>query len=51
LKDDDQDDRTEVTISKSKMGMYDKTEKYVTLKSKKESIDTLLTKAKDAMKD
>lgn len=33
------------------MGMYDKEEKYVTLKSKNETIDSLLTKAKKALKD
>lgn len=46
----DADDRTEVTISKMKMGMYDKTEEYVTLKSKTESVDVLIKKAKESLK-
>jgi hypothetical protein len=45
----DSDDRTEVTISKTRMGMYDKEEKFVTLKSKSEDLDTLIKKAKESL--
>ncbi len=46
----DEDNRNEVTISKSKMGMYDKNDSHITLKSKDEPIDSLIKKAKEVMK-
>ncbi len=42
---DDSDDRNEISIYKHKMGMYEKEEYTITLKSKDESIDSLLIKA------
>ncbi len=47
---DDGDERNEVTIYRHKTGMYDKEETTITLKSKSDSIDQLLKKASDAMK-
>mgnify|MGYP001586842604 CR=1 FL=1 len=46
----DQDNRNEVTIHKSKMGMYDNEDCNITLKSNNDSIDDLIKKAKEAMK-
>ena len=43
----EEDNRNEVTLYKHKTGMYDKQESTVTLKSKDESIDSLLKKAKE----
>ena len=42
---DDADNRNEVSIYKHKMGMYEKEEYTITLKSKDESIDSLIIKA------
>lgn len=47
----DHDERTEVTISKLKTGMCEKEERYVTLKSKDESIDSLIEKARKTLQD
>ena len=43
----DEDNRNEVSLYKHKTGMYDREESTVTLKSKDESIDSLLKKAKE----
>lgn len=43
----DEDNRNEVSVYKHKTGMYDKEEYTITLKSKDESIDSLLKKVKE----
>lgn len=46
----DEDNRNEVTVYKHSTGMYDKTESTITLKSKDESIDSLIKKIKEFTK-
>jgi hypothetical protein len=47
----DEDNRNEITIYRHRTGMYDKEESKITLKSKDESIDMLLDKAKEFTRD
>ncbi len=47
MTDDDNDNRNEVSIYKHKTTMYEKEESTVTLKSKDETIDSLIKKAKE----
>ena len=47
----DNDDRNEVSFYKHKTGMYDREESTITLKSKDESIDSLLKKAREFVKE
>lgn len=48
---DDSDKRNEVTIYRHKTGMYDKEESSVTLKSINDSVDDLIKKAKESVKN